>query len=35
MKCPDISFTKVDTIKVKGKEEPITIYSITNKSFMR
>ena len=28
MKCPDISFTKVDTIKVKGKEEPITIYSI-------
>ena len=28
MRCPDISFTKVDTIKVKGKEEPITIYSI-------
>ena len=28
MKCPEIAFTLVDTIKVKGKEEPITIYSI-------
>ena len=28
MQCPEIAFTLVDTIKVKGKEEPITIYSL-------